>query len=159
VNFHFWLYARYLRSFFPFLIFVAIYGLILRKLAPKVIPQLHSFFFGKPFDRGADSDLNRVRPAREFVDELDFVMLLLWTIFLVVDLITWDYLPVRRIRSVLVYFTLFLLSSWLNLFRWVVVITNLFLLLPGLCLHPKVHEGIGFVVQTVRKRTRKKKEE
>jgi hypothetical protein len=158
-NVHFWFYARHLRSLYPFLAFLALYGLLLRRLAPAIVPLLRETLFRGEISKGDATELNRIRPASDIAGPVKFAVSFVWIVPSLVFALIEDESPGGLVRRAAFYLVLYILTNWLNLFRWVVILTNVVLIVPGLWLHPRVREGVATFTEKVRSIGRKTKAE
>jgi hypothetical protein len=157
VNLHFRLYAAHLRSIYPCVAFALLYAVVLWKLLPSAAPLARDALFGGPLDRGRPADPNRIRPVGEVAGACRVAATVALLVPEVLGSLAADESPAGLARRAALYFVLFLLTRWLNLFRWVVVLTNAVLIVPALVLNPGVRGCAAAVVAKVRQFGKKEK--
>lgn len=138
VNFHFIALRTLNLSFYPFIIFCAMYSIVYRILKPKVVPMAEKFLFGEPVPEGEASETNRIRSNEEVAAILTKVINPIMHVTNIISKIANDQSIMGRLVWVVVLFCVFVLTASVDFFKLTAILVNGVLIVPGVLCNPKV---------------------
>lgn len=138
INFHFIMLKTLNLSFYPFIIFCAMYYMVYGILKPKVAPLLEKFLFEGEVPDGEANETNRIRSNEEVAALLTKVVSPIAAVAKVISKLANDKNMFSRLIWVVVLFCVFILTASVDFFKITALLVNAVMILPGVLCHPKV---------------------